>query len=131
MLIIQLFDLVSNCNTGEAVHTNTMELICISRGSTRETFSLSHLLTRKQIYGLFVFLHWKPQTGCCKHEVTEKTSTGDGVFSYLGLRFDFSVLGRLKKKSWSFFFLYCFFCSTAFWRQIFHKSSLIKPVCHA
>lgn len=81
--IIQLFDLVSNCNTGEAVRTDTMgplKLICICRGSTWETFSLSSLNAEADLCPVCVFA-LETQPGCCKHKVIEKTSTGDrGVF---------------------------------------------------
>lgn len=90
-LIIQLFDLVSNGDTGEAARA---EPIRICRGSTWKVFSPSHLSVRKQIYGLFVSLRWKLQPGCCKKS-EEKQAEVMGVFSYLGSRFDFNVLGGL------------------------------------
>lgn len=128
MLIIQLFHLISNCNTVRCAHRCKGAFkadLYLQRQHTEDIFPLSSLNVVADLWPVCVFtletLTMGLQTQ--NNRINKHRWWGCFLMSHHGLTF---TSLEDYKKSRSCYFLYCFFYSAAFWRQIFHNWSSIK-----
>lgn len=84
VLIIQLFDLVSNCNSGGGrAHKYSLADLYQQRQHTGDIFSLSSLNKEADLWPVGVFALETPDQGAANTKLQRKQAQVMGVFSYL------------------------------------------------